>query len=70
MNTGHILVLRRKTDALSRAKTSALLRPNRFAVLRARTCALFKSQYKGHPRGVAFVVAAEGHPRGGRGQPK
>ena len=43
VNTGHILVLRRKTCALLRAKTSALLRRKTCAVLRARTCALLIS---------------------------
>ena len=42
LNTGHILLLRRKTCALLRAKTSALLRRKTCAVLRARTCALFR----------------------------
>ena len=36
VNTGHILVLRRKTCALLRAKTSALLRRKTCAVLAAR----------------------------------
>ena len=38
VNTGHILVLRRKTCALLRAKASALLRRKTCAVLRARAC--------------------------------
>ena len=62
VNTGHILVwrrktcallraktsalLRRKTCALLRAKTSALLRRKTCAVLRARTCALFRANTK------------------------
>ena len=46
VNTGHILVLRRKTCALLRAKTSVLLRRKTCAVLRARTCALFRANTK------------------------
>ncbi len=46
LNTGHILLLRRKTCALLRAKTSALLRRKTCAVLRARTCALFRANTK------------------------
>ena len=46
VNTGHILVLRRKTCALLKAKTSALLRRKTCAVLRARPCALFKANTK------------------------
>ena len=44
LNTGHILLLRRKTCALLRAKTSALLRRKTCAVLRARTCASFRAK--------------------------
>ena len=43
VNTGHVLVLRRKTCALMRAKTSALLRRKTCAVLRARTCAVSRA---------------------------
>ena len=46
VNTGHVLVLRRKTCALSRTKTSALLRRKTWAVLRARTCALLRPNTK------------------------
>ena len=58
VNTGHILLLRRKTCALLRAKTSALLRRKTCAVLRARTCALFRAKTK--------VAAFGRHHRGGR----
>ena len=51
VNTGHILVLRRKTCALFRAKTSALLRRKTCAVLRARTCALFRANTKETTKG-------------------
>ena len=48
VNTGPILVLRRKTCAWLRAKASALLRRKTCVVLRARTCALFRgNNYKG-----------------------
>ena len=46
VNTGRILVLRRKTCALLRAKTSALLRRKTCAVLRAGKCALFRANTK------------------------
>ena len=65
VNTGHILMLRRKTCALLRAETSALLRGKTCSVLRARTCALFKANTKetaegAHRRPPPSVVAAEG----------
>ena len=65
LNTGHIVVLRRKTCALLRAKTSASLRRKTCAVLRARTCALFRANTKeatkgGGRRPPPFVEAAEG----------
>ena len=46
LNTGHILVFRRKTCALLRAKTFALLRRAACAVLRARTYASFRANTK------------------------
>ncbi len=46
LNTGRILLLRRKTCALLRAKTSALLRNKTFAVLRARARALLRARAK------------------------
>ena len=46
VKTGHILVLRRKTCALMRARTSALLRRKACAVVRARTCTLFRTNTK------------------------
>ena len=46
LNTGHILLLRRKTCALLRAKTSAFLRRRTRAVLRAWTCAFFRANAK------------------------
>ena len=54
LNTGHILLLRRKTCALLRAKTSALLRRKTCAVLRARTCALFRAN--GHGLALQLLV--------------
>ena len=61
VNTGHTLVLRRKTCALSRAKTSAR---KTCAVLRAWTCASFRASTKettegGGRRPLPYVVAAE-----------
>ena len=50
VDTGHILVLRRKTCALLRARTSALLRRKTCAVLRARTCALFRTNTTRRPQ--------------------
>ena len=46
VNTGHILVLRRKTCALLRAKTSALLRRKTYAMLSWDMC-FVQSQHKG-----------------------
>ena len=46
VNTGHILMLRRKTCALVRAQTSALLRRKTCAVLRARTYSTFRATTK------------------------
>ncbi len=51
LNTGHILLLRRKTCALLRAKASALLRRKTCAVLRARTCASFRANTKETTKG-------------------
>ena len=62
VNTGHILMLRRKTCAMLRAKTPALLRRMACAVLRARTCALFRVNTKvpiqGRARPSAHVIRA------------
>ena len=44
VNTGHILMLNRKTCALLREKTSAWLRRKTCAVLRARTSALVREK--------------------------
>ena len=52
LNTGHILLLRRKTCALLRAKTSALLRRMTWAVLRARTCACSEPKQRKPQRGA------------------
>ena len=54
VNTGHILVLRRKTCALSRGKTAALLRRETWAVLKARICALFRANAHETTEGGAF----------------